>query len=74
MDLDESVRRLPRSQALVLRLQALGADDALIADCLDLPVAAIPPLREMASAALVRHLGDRAAPDAGDGSPRPTRS
>jgi hypothetical protein len=43
---------LPRAYRVGLRLRALGADDGLIADCLDMDPAGIPALVEIGKAKL----------------------
>jgi hypothetical protein len=42
--------RLPRRYALALRLRAVGADDGLIAECLDVDPSAIDALLRLAAA------------------------
>ena len=39
---------LPRAYSLALRLESLGADTALIADCLDIEVEGVGPLLRIA--------------------------
>jgi len=51
-----SLDRLPRAYRIGLQLRALGADDALIADCLDIPVGGIETLLSIGTQKL-RHLG-----------------
>lgn len=48
MDADEVLAVLPRAYALALRLEAIGADKALIADCLDIEVEGVGALLRMA--------------------------
>lgn len=54
MDQPEAFERLPRAHALALRLQSLGADVALIAECLGIVPEAVLPLLEVAAAKLAR--------------------
>lgn len=54
---DQDVSRLPQTYATALRLREAGADDARIAECLELEVAAVGPLLRLASAKL-DHLAD----------------
>jgi hypothetical protein len=48
----DDLAQLPRAHALALQLHELGADDELIALCLEIDVEAIPPLLEIARAKL----------------------
>lgn len=59
MDRTEALGLLPRAHALALRLRELGADDDLIADCLDIPAQAVAPLLDVASAKLAHAEGRR---------------
>ena len=47
MDADRALSSLSRSYRLALSLRRLGADDQLIADCLDLELRAVEPLVEI---------------------------
>jgi hypothetical protein len=44
MDTDPRLAALPRVYGLALRLEAVGADKALIADCLDIEVEGVGSL------------------------------
>ena len=44
---DQTIDALPRAYRVGLRLRALGADDALIADCLDVDADAIATLLDI---------------------------
>jgi hypothetical protein len=44
---DSGLHELPRAYRLGLRLRALGADDELIADCLDIDPGDIPTLLDI---------------------------
>lgn len=46
--------RLPRTYRLAMRLRSLGADNALIADCLGVEPAAVGPLLEIGAQKLTR--------------------
>ncbi len=48
----EPSSQLPTPYALALRLRDVGADDALIADCLEVEPAAVPSLLTLAVAKL----------------------
>ena len=48
MDADAGLAALPRAYALALRLEATGADKALIADCLEIEVEGVSALLLMA--------------------------
>ncbi|HSS09641.1 MAG TPA: hypothetical protein VLL25_07145 [Acidimicrobiales bacterium] len=52
MDSDAALSRLPRTYALALRLRQVGADQQLIADCLDIELQAVGPLLSVADAKL----------------------
>jgi hypothetical protein len=52
----DSLDHLPRAYRIGLRLRALGADDALIADCLDIPIDGIETLLSIGVQKL-RHQG-----------------
>ena len=54
MNRDEALAQLPRAHALALRLQELGAEPALIADCLGIEPEAVAPLLQVAAAKLTR--------------------
>lgn len=60
---DDRLAGLPTPYALALRLKEVGADDALIADCVDVDPAAVPALLELGEAKL------RAQPGGGDEPP-----
>lgn len=48
MNADERIRALPRAYSLALRLEAVGADASLIADCLDIEVEGVGALLRLA--------------------------
>jgi hypothetical protein len=54
VDRDEALALLPWAHARALRLDALGADAALIADCLGIEPESVQPLLEVAAAKLAR--------------------
>jgi len=47
MDHDRALTSLPRTYRVALALRDLGADEALIADCLDVEPSAVAPLLEI---------------------------
>lgn len=57
VDHDDALAQLPRSHALALRLNDLGADPSLIAECLDIEPEAVGPLLEVAAAKLAQTQG-----------------
>jgi hypothetical protein len=59
---EEPFESLPRAYSLALRLRALGADDALVAECLDVEPAALPTLMAVAEAKLARVRGEERPP------------
>lgn len=72
VDHSDALARLPRAYALALRLQELGADTELIADCLGIAPEAAGPLLEVAGAKLsnTQHLDVRETTDEADHSLR----
>jgi DNA-directed RNA polymerase specialized sigma24 family protein len=52
MDVAEALRQLPAKYALALRLRQVGADEQLIADCLDVEPSAAAALLTIAQAKL----------------------
>jgi hypothetical protein len=48
MNTDQRMAGLPRAYSLALRLESLGADAVLIADCLDIEVEGVGPLLRIA--------------------------
>jgi hypothetical protein len=51
---DSGLHELPRTYRLGLRLRALGADDELIADCLDIDPGDVPTLLDIGGRKLDR--------------------
>jgi len=69
---DQHLDALPRAYRLGLRLRALGADDALIADCLGMDPDGVPTLLEIGARKLRRgrpDLGAAPAVSATEGPP-----
>ncbi len=62
MHRDDALAELPRAHGLALRLAELGADQALIADCLGVAPEAVGPLLEIAAAKLAHLLAAGADP------------
>lgn len=63
--MDDRLTALPKRYELALRLDAAGADAALIADCLEVEPAAVAALLELAAAKL------RSLPDGSVDGPSP---
>ena len=54
MHTDPALSRLPRAYRLALILHSLGADDRLIADCLEIDPSAVGPLLDIGQRKLAR--------------------
>ncbi len=60
MPADPHLNALPRSYRLALALRTLGADDDLIAECLEVDPSAVPPLVDVGQRKLERLGPDQA--------------
>ena len=54
METDQSLASLPRAYRLALTLRQLGADNQLIADCLEIEPSAVGPLLDIGTRKLDR--------------------
>lgn len=65
MDRAEALHQLPQAYGLILRLKDLGADHALMSECLQVELEAVGPMLEVAQrkleAALVENAGTQTA-------------
>lgn len=59
MDRAEALHQLPSAYGLILRLNDLGADVALMSDCLGIELEAVGPMLEVAQGKLAALLGGR---------------